>query len=241
MGIGRSIKSTFWRGLAALLPALLTVIVLAVGINLVYTYAGYYVNGLVIYIVAWSTGQDVEVVRTWYDEHLMGWVGVVVAVMLLIVVAYLVGAFLGATLTRLFERWIMHVPLMRRIYPGAKQVSEFFFAEKKVEFRRVVMVEFPRKGMWMVGFVTGRGFMALSEKLGADLVSVFVPATPAPVTGYVVTVAKSDVVDLPITVDEAIQYLISAGVIMPMAERDASLAELGRAPETCVREGPDED
>jgi uncharacterized membrane protein len=112
---------------------------------------------------------------------------------------------------------------MRRIYPGAKQVSDFFFSDRKVEFRRVVAVEFPRRGMWMVGFVTGRAFNVLSQKVGTEMVTVFIPGTPAPVTGYAVSVPKDDVVDLPITVDEAIQYLISAGVIMPLAERNESL------------------
>ena len=89
----------------------------------------------------------------------------------------------------------------------------------------MVAIEFPRKNMWMVGFVTGRGLKEISEKTGTELLSVFVPFTPAPVTGYVVAVPRDEVVDLHITVDEALQYMISAGVVVPAAERVESLKE----------------
>jgi uncharacterized membrane protein len=223
MGLWRHLKPSFWRGLAALLPALLSLIVLLLGVKLVYENAGIYVNWVIVRLAALILSQDHDDVAKWYDDHYMNFLGVVLAVIGLCVIAYLVGAFLGARITKFLEGWIMHVPLMRRIYPGAKQVSEFFFSDRKVEFRRVVAVEFPRRGMWMLGFVTGRAFAALSAKTGSEMVSVFIPSTPAPITGYVVSLAKEDVVDLPITVDEAIQYLISAGVIMPPAERSQSL------------------
>jgi uncharacterized membrane protein len=121
------------------------------------------------------------------------------------------------------ESYVVRLPVLRKIYPGAKQVSEFFFSEGKVEFRRVVAVEFPRKGLWMVGFVTGRGLQGLCSRTGTELLSVFVPFTPAPITGYVVMVARDDAVELDISVDEAFQYVISAGVILPPAERVESL------------------
>ena len=82
----------------------------------------------------------------------------------------------------------------------------------------------------MAGFVTGKGFRALSQKSGQELLSVFVPFSPVPVTGYTVMVSKDDVVDLPITVDEALQYMLSAGVIMPQAERPQSLQEMADPP-----------
>jgi len=223
MGLLGGIKRSFWRGLAALLPTLLTAIVLGLGLSLVYNYAGVIVNEIIIRLAGWISGTQAEEVRTWYNNYWLQWVGVVVAVIGLCVLAYLVGTFLGARLVKFLERSLMYMPLVKKIYPGAKQVSEFFFSERKVEFSRVVAVEFPRKGVWMVGFVTGRGFRALGEKAGQELLSVFVPFTPAPVTGYTVMVPKDDVVDLPISVDEAIQYMISAGVIMPPAERIESL------------------
>ena len=230
MSLGKSIRRTFWKGLAALLPALLTVIVLSFGLSILYNYGGQQVNSIIITLTAWAQGIDPEEVRTWYNNHWLQWVGVVVAVVGLCALAYLVGTFLGARFVRFIERSLMRVPLAKNIYPGAKQVSEFFFSERKVDFSRVVAIEFPRKGMWMTGFVTGKGFRALSAKSGQELLSVFVPFSPAPITGYTVMVSKDEVVDLPLTVDEALQYMLSAGVIMPQAERPQSLQEMIEPP-----------
>jgi uncharacterized membrane protein len=232
MSLAKSIRHTFWKGLAALLPALLTVIVLSFGLSLVYSYGGEQVNAIIIALTAWARGMDPADVRTWYTNHWLQWVGVVVAVIGLCALAYLVGTFLGARFVRFIERSLMRLPLAKNIYPGAKQVSEFFFSERKVDFSRVVAIEFPRKGMWMAGFVTGKGFQALSRKSGQELLSVFVPFSPVPVTGYTVMVSKEEVVDLPITVDEAFQYMLSAGVIMPQAERPQSLQEMLDPPAT---------
>jgi uncharacterized membrane protein len=219
MGLMHGIKKSFWRGLAILLPALLTLVVLKFGLSLLDEYAGQYVNKAIMGITVLVTGVSADEVRTWYYGHWLGWVGTVAAVIGLCVVAYFVGTFIGIWVFRLLEHGVMHVPLVKKIYPSAKQVSEFFFAERKVDFRRVVAVEFPRPGMWMIGFVTGQGLKSLSDKGGRELMSVFVPFTPAPVTGYVVMVVKEEVVDLPMSVDEAIQFLISAGVIVPPAQR----------------------
>lgn len=224
MGLVHGIKRSFWRGLAILLPALLTLIVLSFGFSLLDDYAGRHVNNAIIYITSLTTGLTARDVEEWYFGHWLGWVGVVVSAIGLCVMGYLVGTFLGASLFRLAEGAVLHVPLLKSIYPSAKQVSEFFFSERKVDFRSVVAVEFPRKGMWMIGFTTGRGLKTLPNPGGKELVSVFVPFTPAPVTGYVVMVAKDEVVELPMSVDEAIQFLISAGVIVPPSECQESLA-----------------
>jgi len=222
MGLVQGMKRSFWRGLAILLPALLTLVVVSFGLSLLNDYAGRYVNAAIIQVAAIATGVPAGEVEAWYFGHWLGWVGIVASVISLCVVAYFVGTFIGARLFRFVERWVMRVPLVKKIYPSAKQVSEFFFAERKVDFRRVVAIEFPRKGTWMVGFVTGQGLKTLSDKCGQEFISVFVPFTPAPVTGYVVVVAKDEVVDLPMSVDEAIQFLISAGVVVPPAQRVGS-------------------
>lgn len=219
MGLSSSIKRSFWRGLAALLPALLTVVVLVFGLSFVHTYAGQYVNRMITQVAAWVSGIPLVDVEVWYDRYWLTWLGAVLAVILLCLVAYVVGTFIGARLIRVLERWIQHVPILKQIYPGAKQVSEFLFSDRPVEFRRVVAIQFPRPGMWMVGFVTGRALKGVSAHAGSELLSVFVPFTPAPVTGYIVMVSKDEVVDLDLSVEEALQYLISAGVIMPPTER----------------------
>jgi uncharacterized membrane protein len=223
MSITNSIRKSFWKGLAALLPALLTYIVLVLGIGLVYDYLGRPVNEVIIRTIAGVEGWDVGDTQKWYNTNFLYPVGVVVAVIGLGIAAYLIGTFLGGSLMRLVEASLVKIPIVRRIYPGAKQVSDFFFSERAVEFRRVVAVEFPRKGMWMIGFVTGSGLKELSDHTGGQMLSVFIAFTPAPVTGYVVIVPSAEVMDLKMTVDEALQFLISAGVVVPPAERVESL------------------
>ncbi len=223
MPVWRSVKRSFWRGLAALLPALLTITIAGLGISFVYKYAGQYVNQAIIYVAALSLGCPAGDVEAWYNAHWFYWVGVVVAIVGVCAAAYLLGTFLGNRIVRIAEAWLMRMPLLRRIYPGAKQVSEFLFSERAVEFRRVVAIEYPRRGVWSIGFVTGRSFRALCETAGQEFLTVFIPSSPTPVTGYVVAVPRREVVDLPITVDEALQYTISGGVILPPAERLESL------------------
>jgi len=194
--IARSVKRSFLRGLATLLPALLTVIVLVVGISFMHTYVGKYVNVAMKYIVHWSTGLSMEWINEWYDRYWLGALGVLAAIIGLGVVAYFVGTFIGNRLAKFFDAWMTRMPVLRRIYPGAKQVSEFFFSEKKVEFRRVVAIEYPRRGLWSVGFVTGRGFKAVSDHTEQELLTVFIPSSPTPITGYIVAVPRREVIDL---------------------------------------------
>jgi uncharacterized membrane protein len=221
MDIWGGIRRSFWRGLAALLPALLTFIVLSFGISLVQSYMGKYVNDGLVGILNVVAGEDLA---AWYDRYLGWWLEVVLSIVGLCVAAYLVGTFIGGYLLRIVERWLVRMPVLRKIYPGAKQVSDFLFSKKGLEFRRVVAIEYPRKGLWTLGFMTGRSFAVLSDITGHDLFSVFVPSTPTPITGYVVSVPREDIVEVPISVDEAFEYMISAGVIMPAAERIESLA-----------------
>jgi uncharacterized membrane protein len=164
--------------------------------------------------------------------------GVLVAIIGLAAVAYFVGTFIGNRLARLFDASMSRMPILRRIYPGAKQVSEFFFAEKKVEFRRVVAIEYPRRGLWSVGFVTGRGLKAVSDHTEQELLTIFIPSSPTPVTGYIVGVPRREVVDLGITIDEAFQFMISGGVIVPEAERLESF-EIAQLVESTVAASAD--
>jgi len=219
MDIARGFKRSFFRGLAALLPALLTFIVIAFGISLLHTYVGRYVNVAIKHVLHWTTGLEMDWINEWYDRYWLGALGVLVAIIGLAVAAYFVGTFIGNRIARFFDASMSRMPVLRRIYPGAKQVSEFFFAKKQVEFRRVVAIEYPRRGVWSVGFVTGRGLKAVSDHTEQELLTVFIPSSPTPVTGYIVALPRREVIDLDLTVDEAFQFTISGGVIVPPGER----------------------
>jgi len=149
--------------------------------------------------------------RNWY----MNVIGLVVAVIAVYIAGRLLGGFLGRRVYRHLERLITRVPIVRQVYPSVKQVVDFLFAEDRAsKFSRVVLAEYPRKGVWVMGFQMGPGFKR-AEELAGESVTVFIPSTPGTVTGYTAVLPRSDVVELPITVDEAIRFAVSGGVLVP--------------------------
>ncbi len=135
---------------------------------------------------------------------------------------YLLGKFMAAGIGSFFwgrfEGAIHRLPLVRSVYSAAKQVTDFFFSEQPMKFNRVVAVEYPRTGMWSIAFVTSEGFQAIRATVDEPLVGVFIPTSPMPMTGYALTVRKSEVVDLQMTIDEAIQFIVSCGLVIPAGD-----------------------
>ncbi len=136
-----------------------------------------------------------------------------------ILVLYLLGKFLAAGIGRFFwlqiEKVIDRLPLVRNVYSSVKQVTDFLFSEQNVEYTRVVAVEYPRKGIWALAFVTGESLEDIRSVAGEPVISLLVPTSPMPFTGFTVTMKKSEVLDLNITLDQAVQFLVSCGVVAP--------------------------
>ncbi len=144
---------------------------------------------------------------------------------------YLLGKFLAAGIGRIFwiqfERIINRLPLVRHVYSSVKQVTDFMFNEKQLEAARVVAVEYPRKGMWSLAFVTGESILDIRIAANEPVLSVLIPTSPMPFAGFTATVRKSETIDLDITMDQALQFLMSCGVVVPPQQ----LAEgIGKAP-----------
>lgn len=160
-----------------------------------------------------------RVVRTnidawWAARWYLDLTGLVLAIATVYILGRLVGGYIGRRLLRAFEAGLLTVPGIRSVYPALKQVVEFLFGSenKKLQFNRVVMIEYPRPGLWQMGLVTGDATPEITATCG-DSVTVFVPNSPAPFSGWTVTVPRTDVREIPITVDEALRYLVSAGVV----------------------------
>jgi uncharacterized membrane protein len=136
---------------------------------------------------------------------------------------YLLGRFMAAGLGRVFwtpvEGVIVRLPLVRTVYSAVKQVSGFVLNEREVQYSRVVAVEYPRKGIWSLGMVTGRGIPDIEEAAGEDCLSVLIPTSPMPMAGFTINVRRSEAIDLNITMDEAIQFIVSCGVVVPKPRR----------------------
>ena len=148
---------------------------------------------------------------------------IVVFLCLFVIVLYVLGKFLAAGIgritLRLFERVINHVPIIRNVYSSVKQVTDFLFTEREMEFNRVVAVQYPSQGIWSIGFVPGESMQSVHDSIGEAVLSVLMPTSPMPATGFTITVPKSRTIDLGITVDQAIQFVVSCGVVVPINEQ----------------------
>jgi uncharacterized membrane protein len=215
----------FLRGLATVLPALLTIVIIVWAFNFLNDKIGRRINGgiITVWVLAKGGGKAEKAAlwNIWYQKQ--NWylqaVGFVVAVIVVYLLGRFVASFVGRSMWRMIDRGMMRAPLVKQIYPSVKQVTDFLLSEKELAFSRVVAVEYPRKGVWSLGFVTGVGMRRLAQALGSELVTVFIPSSPTPVTGYTITVRREEVIDLPISMDEALRFTVSGGVLIPPAQR----------------------
>jgi uncharacterized membrane protein len=202
---------------------------------------GQFVPVEVYHYVAASVGKnpmprDAKAIYTWYVDNkwLPRHIVVPVFLCLFLLVLYLLGKFLAAGVGRFFwnqmERLIHRVPLVRNVYGSVKQVTDFVFTDAEVPYTRVVAIEYPRKGMWSLAFVTGDGLWDIRGVAKEPIITVFVPTSPMPFTGFALTVKKSEVVELTITVDQAIQFFVSCGVVVPPPILGVPQKDQGEAP-----------
>ena len=136
----------------------------------------------------------------------------------------LLASYVGKRLWRRIEKGIMNTPFLRRVYPYVKQVTDFLLAQEEegnLSFSRVVAVEYPRKGIWSIGFVTGSGLKKITQSVQKEFLTVLVPNSPTPVTGYVIIVHKEQTIALEMTIEEAVRFAVSASVVAP--DRDGAM------------------
>lgn len=148
---------------------------------------------------------------------------------LFVLVLYLLGKFMAAGIGRFFwtrfELGVDRVPLVRNVYGSVKQVSDFVLSEREIEYSRVVAVEWPRKGIWSLALVTGESMIDIEAAANEPILSVLIPTSPMPMTGFTLSVKKSETVDLKISFDEAIQFIVSCGVVVPPSQMQHLEAE----------------
>lgn len=140
-----------------------------------------------------------------------------------ILMMYLLGKFLAAGVGRYFwnslEGVISQLPIIRTVYSSVKQVTDFFVGESDMDFKRVVAVEYPRRDIWSIGFVTGESLLTIrGAAQNEPVVSVLMPTSPVPGTGFTITLRKSETIDLDIPIEQALQFVVSCGVVIPDGE-----------------------
>jgi uncharacterized membrane protein len=155
----------------------------------------------------------------WHPDALLGYhipgFGVLLTLAILLVVGAVTSNFVGRKLVKVGDAIVHRIPVVRSIYSSVKQVSDTLFSESGNAFRTAVLIEWPRPGVWTIAFVTGTPGGDVANHLSGEWVSVYVPTTPNPTGGYFVMLRKSDCIELKMSVDEALKYVVSMGVVAP--------------------------
>lgn len=142
-------------------------------------------------------------------------IGLVFLFLMLTVLGFFAANFLGRYLIRIGERILNRMPIVRSVYNTLKQIFETVISENKGTFQKVVLVEYPRKGIWAIAFISGENTGEIQSKLPDDVVNIFLPTTPNPTSGFLLFVPRKDIILLDMTPDEGAKYVISAGLVDP--------------------------
>lgn len=141
--------------------------------------------------------------------------GLVIVIVFLLLIGMLATNFLGRFFVQIGESMMDRLPVVRSLYGATKQIFETVFASHSDAFREVVMVEYPRKEMWVIGFLTGTAKGEVQTKTDDDVVNIFVPTTPNPTSGFLLFVPRRDVIKMDMTIEEGIKLVVSAGIVTP--------------------------
>ena len=165
----------------------------------------------------------------WLGVHIPG-LGVVLTLLIVFVTGLLAANFIGQRLVRFWEGVLARIPVVKSIYNGVKQVTDTLFSSTGQAFRKALLVQYPREGSWTIAFQTGSPGGDVVDHLHGEYVSVYVPTTPNPTSGFFLMMPQADVIELDMSVDEALKYIVSMGVVRPPAGRRASGKRLRRNP-----------
>jgi uncharacterized membrane protein len=163
--------------------------------------------------------------------------GLLIMLAFLTLVGMLTAGLAGRTLVRMGERLLSRMPVVRGVYGTLKQIFETVLAQKSRSFREVVLIEYPRRGLGAIGFVTGPTRGEIQERSQEELVNVFLPTTPNPTSGFLLFVPKSDLIPLDMTIEEGIKMVISGGIVTPSMEQEAEARSALSRPEVADRAG----
>jgi len=191
----------------------------------------YIIAGLLVWVPLLITGLVIKVIvdamdftilllpAGWRPEVWLGFnipgMGVVVAVVIVFLTGMVVANIVGRKLFELGEAIVARIPLVRSIYSAVKQVLRTILDDGGQSFRKVVLVEYPRKGVWTIGFQTGVGVGEVQQRTDREVITVFIPTTPNPTSGFVILVPREDAQELDMTIEEGLRFVMSLGVVTP--------------------------
>lgn len=192
----------------------------------------YFISGLLVWLPIWVTilvikflvdilSYTVMLLPQRYQPdavigiHIPG-IGVVITLLVIFFTGVIVANFIGSRMVAMWDAMIGRIPLVRTVYMGVKQVTETLFTPGGQSFRKVLLVEFPREGLWSIAFQTGDGTEEVNKILKeTDMVSLFIPTTPNPTSGFLMMLPRKKVIELDMSVEQALKFVISLGVVQP--------------------------
>jgi uncharacterized membrane protein len=195
------VKKYFITGLLIWIPLVITVWVLSFLV-------GTLDQSLLLLPVAWQP-------RSWIGFHIPG-LGVLMTLLVVLLTGVLAANLIGQRLVLYWEGLLARIPIVKSLYASVKQVSDTIFSSSGLAFRKALLVQYPRRGSWTIGFLTGQPGGDVARHLGGDYVSIYLPTTPNPTSGFFLMMPRADVVELDMSVDEALKYIISMGVVPPL-------------------------
>ena len=213
-GLIAGFRNSFLTGLVVIAPVALT-------IWLIWSVIGW-IDGFVLPFIPNLYHPD-NILNTIFGQDVainIRGLGVVVFLLFTTFVGWIAKGFLGRSLIRVGENLVRRMPVVRSIYSGVKQIAETVFAQSDRSFEKACLIEYPRKGIWAVGFISteAKGEVKYKAKSNSDLLSVFVPTTPNPTSGFMLFFPRNDVIELEMSIEDAAKLVISAGLVYPPYE-----------------------
>lgn len=157
--------------------------------------------------------------QKWQPENLVGFkipgLGTLLTVLIVFITGLLAKNFVGNYVVSMWDVFLKRIPIVNTLYSSVKQVSDTLFSSSGNAFSKALLVQYPRQGSWTIAFLTGTPDGEIARHLSGDFISVYVPTTPNPTSGYFLLVPKSDVIELEMSVDTALKYVVSMGVVSP--------------------------
>lgn len=151
----------------------------------------------------------------WSDHWYLNLTGLFIAIMLIYLSGVLLGNIVGRSIYSRLERLITQIPGFKQIYPHVKQVVDMVLGDRKMAFSKVVIVQYPSPNIWTVGFLTGNSLVEIDDAAKGKVVSVFIPTSPTPFTGFTINLRKEEVIEISMTIEEALRFVVTAGVLAP--------------------------
>ncbi|MFQ5822692.1 MAG: DUF502 domain-containing protein [bacterium] len=201
-GIGRKIRAYFFTGLLVLIPLVGTVLIIW---NLFLAIDGI-LRGFAYNFILEPLGIG--------KKQIIG-IGFITLIFIIILTGIIARNYFGRKIVNFGDKIVQRIPLINRVYSAIKQISFAFFSEKREVFKKAVLFEYPRKGIYSIGFYTQDTRGPVQEVLEEDVVSVFLPTTPNPTSGFLLFVPKNDIIELELSIEEALKLIISGGAIVP--------------------------